>query len=130
MSRISTKQLALYAADQLAAGVSAQQLAQAVAQVLVAERRSRDVLVFSRLLEQELAKRGTTQIVVTSAHGVDKLIKERLAQMMGVNKALFHEVVDESVIGGVKAQTHDAYIDLTVQGQLKAIKQAVNSEDK
>lgn len=130
MGNLTTKQLARYAADRLEAGASSEELVNSIAQMLVAERRSRDVLAFGRLLEQELARRGTTQVVITSVSGVDKLIKERLAQMLGVKKALFHEVVDKSVIGGVRAQTLDSQIDLTIQGQLKAIKQAVNSEDK
>ncbi len=126
MAKITTKQLARYAADQILRGASSKKLAEAVAALLVAERRSRDVGTFGRLLETELALRGKTQVVVTSASPVDSLIKERLAALLGVEGALFHEVIDPDVVGGVRAATQHARVDLTVAGQLKAFKQAIN----
>lgn len=127
--KITTKQLAHYAADHIMNGASSQAVAQAVASLLVAERRSRDVGAFGRLLESELAARGKTQVTVTSAVPVSDDIKKQLAVLLGVNQdALFHEVVDPHVIGGVAASTQHARIDLTVAGQLKQIKQAINKE--
>lgn len=126
MAKITTKQLARYAADQIMQGADSKQLATAVALLLVAERRSRDVGTFGRLLESELATRGKTQVVITSASPVDSLIKERLATLLEAKGALFHEVIDPSVIGGVHASTLQAHIDLTVAGQLQSFKQAVN----
>ena len=126
MAKITTKQLARYAADQMMHGANTAQLAQAIAALLVAERRSRDIGTFSRLLESELASRGKTQVVVTSASPVDALIKERLAALLGAQGALFHEVIDPDVVGGVRATTQHASVDLTVAGQLKAFKQAIN----
>lgn len=128
MAKISTKALARYAADQIAAGASSKTLANQIAALLVQERRSRDVGTFGRMLESELAARGTTQVVITSAAQVDKIIKERLAEVLGAKKALFYEVIDPLVIGGVQASTLDAQVDLTIAGQLKAFKQAVNKE--
>lgn len=128
MAKISTKALARYAADQIAAGASSKSLANQIAALLVQERRSRDVGTFGRMLESELAARGTTQVVITSAAPVDKVIKERLAEVLGAKKAFFHEVIDPLVIGGVQASTLDAQVDLTIAGQLKAFKQAVNKE--
>ena len=128
MAKISTKALARYAADQIAAGASSKSLANQIAALLVQERRSRDVGTFGRMLESELAARGTTQVVITSAAPVDKIIKERLAEVLGAKKALFYEVIDPLVIGGVQASTLDAQVDLTIAGQLKAFKQAVNKE--
>lgn len=128
MAKITTKQLALYVADQLQAGADRVTLTNAVAALLIAERRTKDVGTFGRLLESELAARGTTQVTITSATKVDNLIKQRLASALGVQKALFHEVIDPAVIGGVYAATLDTHLDLTVAGQLKQIKQAVNKE--
>jgi F0F1-type ATP synthase delta subunit len=128
MAKISTKALARYAADQIESGKDPAVIAKQVAALLLQERRSRDVGTFGRLLESELAQRGTTQVVITSAAPVDNVIKERLADMLGAKKALFHEVIDDSVIGGVHASTLDAQLDLTIAGQLKAFKQAVNKE--
>ncbi len=128
MAKISTKVLARYAADQIEAGADVKTLANQVAALLVAERRSRDVGTFGRMLESELASRGTTQVVITSASPVNNIIKERLAEVLGAKKALFSEVIDPSVIGGVHASTLDAQIDLTISGQLKAFKQAVNKD--
>jgi len=126
MAKITTKQLAQYTASQLMNGAKSEVLVNQVAALLVTERRSRDVNEFGRLLEAELDKNGTTQVTITSAHPVDDRIKQRLATALTTNKALFYEVIDPSMIGGVHAATLYSQIDLTISGQLKAFKQSVN----
>ncbi len=128
MAKVTTKQLAVYAANQLEAGKPAAQVSRDIAAILVHERRSRDVLQFARALETELHSRGSTQVTLTSAYKVHDAIKQQLADVLGVTKPHFDEVIDPAVIGGVHAQTLDTQVDLTVRGQLMQLKRNVTEE--
>jgi len=125
MSKISIKQLAIYTADQIAAGASSSDVAQKLAGYLLAERRTRDSPLLFRAIEKELDVRGSTQVTVTSAHGVSDEIKAQLAKILGAKNPTFDSVVDPSVIGGVKARAGESEIDLTVRARLNRFKQQV-----
>jgi F0F1-type ATP synthase delta subunit len=122
MSNVTLKQLATVAVDALENGASIDSVATQVAGLLVAERRSRDSAGFVRAVEKELARRGQTQVTITSAHKVDVAIMKQLAAALEIEKPFFHEVIDPAVIGGVKASSLDREIDLTVMGKLMKLK--------
>ena len=125
MARISIKQLAEYAVDQLEAGTSGAGVARKIASYLLQERRSRDTSLLFRAIEKELDERGSTQVVVTSAHEVSDATKKQLADLLGAKNPVFDEVIDSSVIGGVKARAGESEIDLTVRTRLNKFKAKV-----
>lgn len=127
MTKTHNKQLAEIAVDALEKGVSVRTVADQIAATLIVERRSRDVAGVVRAIEKELARRGAVQVTVTSVHKVESAVKEQLARALGVNKPYFSEVIDSSVIGGVKATVLDQELDLTVKGKLMSFKKALNS---
>jgi F0F1-type ATP synthase delta subunit len=118
MAKITMQQIAVYAADQLEAGTSMQDVARNVSAYLLHERRSRDVSSVIRAIEAEMNKRGKSQVVVTSAHAVSVEVKRQLAELLGAKNAVFHDEIDPEVIGGVKARSGESEIDLTVRGCL------------
>ena len=128
MAKISNKQLAIYAADQLQDGSPVQEVSQKIAAYLVSERRSRDVLVFGHLLEQQMHNRGQTQVVLTSSYKISDDIKSQITQALQIKHPVFHEVIDSSVLGGVHASTLHSQLDLTIAGKLKLFKLKVNEE--
>lgn len=128
MSKVSTKQLAQYAAKQLQSGVEAKELSRRVAALLVSERRSREVLAFTRALEVELHAQGHTQVTLKSAYEVSGDVKKQVADLLELSAPTFNEVIDPSLIGGVYASTLDSQVDLTIAGQLQNFKNNVNKE--
>ena len=67
MKTVSTRELAVYAADQLMTGSSATDIAKHVAAVLIATNRALELSKFNHSLEAELTRRGVTQVTITSA---------------------------------------------------------------
>lgn len=127
MARITLQQLAVYAVDQIESGVSLHEVARALSAYLLQNRQSRDVSNMMRAIEAELNKRGSTQVVVTSAHEVSNEVKQQLAELLGAKNAVFHEEIDPTVIGGVKARSGESEIDLTVRGRLNRFKTQIVS---
>lgn len=125
MSKISIKQLAVYAVDQIEDGSSSSDVARKLASFLLQERRSRDASALFRALEKELDERGSAQVMITSAYEVSEDIKKQLASMLGAKNPVYDEVIDPSVIGGVKARAGESEIDLTVRARLNRFKQQV-----
>ena len=78
-----------------------------------------------RAVDEELTRRGSSQVVVTSAHEVSEATKKQLAKLLDVKNPTFSEVIDPSVIGGVKARSGESEIDLTVRARLNRFKQQV-----
>jgi F0F1-type ATP synthase delta subunit len=124
MSKITTHELAKYAADQLDSGVEAPAIARQLAAYLIEERRSRELPAVMRAIDEELSRRGSSQLTITSAHATDLDTKKQLAKLLGISaeKAVFSEVIDKTVIGGVKASSGETEIDLTVRARLNKFK--------
>ena len=122
MSKITTNELAIFAVEQLESGTSTSNLATRISAFLLEERRSRDMPVVLRAIDEELSRRGASQVMITSAHAVSETIKKQLAELLEVKNPVFSEIIDPSVIGGVKARSGESEIDLTVRGRLNRFK--------
>jgi F0F1-type ATP synthase delta subunit len=130
MAKITAQQLAVYAVDQLEAGTSSADVAQKLASYLLEERRSREMPAVMRAIDLQLAKRGSPQVVVTSAHSVSEQSKNQLAELLGLKNPVFTEVIDPDVIGGVKARAGESEIDLTVRARLNTFKSNIVKSGK
>ncbi len=129
MAKITVQQLAVYAVDQLEAGISSRKVAQKVASYLLDSRQSRELSSVLRAIEATLNKRGSSQVVITSAHEVSETVKQQLASLLGSKSPVFHEDIDPKVIGGVKARFGESEIDLTVRGRLNRFKSVVTRSE-
>jgi F0F1-type ATP synthase delta subunit len=130
MAKISNAELAIFAVDQLESGVETIIVAQKLAAYLLEERRSREMPAILRSIDEELHRRGSSQIIITAAHETDIETKKQLAQVLGVENPIFSEVIDRTVIGGVKARSGETEIDLTVRGRLNRFKTNIVSSGK
>ena len=65
------------------------------------------------------------QVTVTSAHTVADDVKAQLASLLGADNPSFTDVIDPSVIGGVKAVSGENQIDLTVRAKLNRFKSKI-----
>lgn len=125
MAKISVRQLATFAVDELESGVSAADVAKKLASYLLDARESRELPRVMRAVEAELNARGQSQVEITSAHAVSDDVANELAQLLGVENPVFHNTVDASVIGGVKAKSGEREIDLTVRNKLQRFNAAI-----
>lgn len=125
MTKVTVQELAKYAADQLEAGVDVGKIAEKIAAFLLEEKRSKESAAIMRAIDEELARRGSAQVVITSAHAVSNETKKQLAKLLSVKSPVFSEVIDESVIGGVKARSGESEVDLTVRGKLNKFKTTI-----
>ena len=118
---MNLKDLALFAVDKLEKGTSSATLSKQLAALLVEQRRSRDLGQLMRLIESELDRRGKTQVTITSAHAVSDTVKKELARALSAKNPVFHEDINPAVIGGVRANTLEREIDLTIRTKLKQV---------
>lgn len=125
MSKVTTNELAMYAVDQLEAGVQSPTLAKQLAAFMLEERRSRELPTVLRAIDEELVRRGSAQVTITAAHTVSDETKKQLAALLEIENPQFTEVIDPSVIGGVKARSGEKEVDLTVRNKLNKFKTAI-----
>ena len=114
-----------YAVAEIENGTPVSKVAQKIAAFLMDERRTREAPALMRAIEAELNKRGSTQVTLTSAHELSDAVKSQLATALGADNPVFNEVIDPSVIGGVRARSGEKELDLTVRNKLNKFKQAV-----
>ena len=112
----------MYAVEQLDKGVDPGLVWRSVAALLIADHRSRDTRAFGRALEAELIRRGMTPVTITSATPIDSRVRDSLSKLLGVAHPSYTEVIDVSVIGGVRAEAASRLLDLTVESKLKSLK--------
>ena len=126
--KITANQLAIYAVDELEKGSNTELVAEKLASYLLEERRSRDMPTLMRAINEVLSERGSDQVTITSAHAVSEETKQQLAKLLGAQDPVFSEVIDPSLIGGVKARSGESEIDLSVRGKLNRFKAKIVSE--
>ena len=124
MRKFHVRQLAEYAVDRIALGESTKNVARRIASFLVSERRTREIPKLVRSIETELELRGSSQVTITSVHEVTDSTKMQLAAVLGAKTPVFSEVLDPTVIGGVKARSGETEIDLTIRGKLNSFKKS------
>jgi F0F1-type ATP synthase delta subunit len=124
MNKLSRRQLAAYAADQLQAGQKAGPLAKELAAVLVTSRQLTDDIAW------ELERRGKlANAEVTSARQLSEAIRKQIVvhvkKAAKVETVVVSQTIDRSVIGGLRIDTAAHSWDKTVRRRLTDIREAV-----
>ncbi len=122
--KLSRRKLAQYVASRVQDGRVPEAVVQEVAAYLVEARRLREMPLVVRAIEDALAERGVVVATVTSARPLDDMLREAVKAQAGGGEVYLREVVDPSVLGGVRVQTPDASYDGTVQHKLQALRAA------
>jgi F-type H+-transporting ATPase subunit delta len=125
-TRLSRRKLANYWADRLLAGDDAGVLAGQLAAYLSESRRTRELTLLVREIEQALLDRGVVVADITSAREltpeITKSIETFLKSAYNSSSVVLRQEIDESVIGGVRIETPDAQADTTVRRLINNIK--------
>ncbi len=125
MSQASIKSIA-QAIINLSSTLPDSEIAKAVASYLISERRTADLDKIMRQVALIRYQNGIEEINVTSAFPISADVR---AQIKNFSKASDHvvinEIIDKNVIGGVKLEANDFYLDLTVRNRLNKLKVGV-----
>lgn len=129
MSKQSTTIIARALLAELRLGKDMQQVTKSLAAYLTVERRTRDAQAIIRELERLLLQEeGKLYVHAASAHKLaesqKKQIVEIFKEVTTATEIIVQESIDTDVIGGVRLQTADHQLDLTVQRQLQRLKHA------
>lgn len=104
---------------------SGKRLVEDVAAYLVAHRRTGELDAIMREVARLRQQRdGVTEVTATTAHKLDAGVHKTIKQLLGTEKMLINEVVDAEVLGGVRLETSELELDLTVRNRLNQLKAA------
>ena len=112
--KLSRRKIAQYVAERVRSGLVPEQVMQEVAAYLVETRRVREAALVARAIEDALYEQGTAVVTVTSARPLDDELRQAVAAQVGMRDVYLREVVDPSVLGGIRLQTADASYDATL----------------
>lgn len=120
--RLSRRKLAAYVADELQAGASVSKVLREVAAYLIDTRRTRELELLVRDIEDALATRGTVVADITSAHALSAELKSEINALVGAKKLQIRETIDESVLGGLRIDVPGKRFDGTIRHKLTALR--------
>ncbi len=120
--RLSRRKLAAYAADKLQAGASVSEALNEIAAYLIDTRRTRELELLVRDIEDALATRGTVVADVTTAHALSAELKDVIGKLVGAKNLQLRETIDTSVLGGVRIDIPGKRFDGTMRHTLTALR--------
>lgn len=122
MAKVSNHQIA-EALLQLSPKLSQERLAESLAAYLNQQRRSADLSSIMRLYEKlRYDANGILELDVTSAHPLSSDIVKQIEQLVEATQVIINQVTDRAVIGGVRIESNQYYLDLTVRSRLDRFK--------
>lgn len=121
-TRLSRRKIADYAAERLIKGMKTKDVLAEVAAFLIDTRRTREVELIVRDIEQALADRGIVVADVTSAFPLTDSLKESIKELVGGQQLILRETVDASVLGGIRLSTPGQRLDATLKRKIQALK--------
>jgi len=128
--KISRRELANYAIEQLLAGQSPRRLAKQLAAALIGSGRAKEADLLASDIEAELEQRKiVASLIISSANQLTAEIKKSLVayvrQASGVKDILAEAKVEPDLLGGFKLETANRSWDKTIKKQLTDIKEAI-----
>ena len=125
--KVSNKTIATALIADINKGKSVQDLTKSLAAYLVEERRQGDLQAILREVETRLfVDKQILYVHAVTAHELsDKQrqdIKNIFLAESNAKEVVIEETIDKSVLGGVRCETADQRLDLTVRRQLQSLK--------
>ncbi len=124
MSAPSRQQLA-EAILKLSSKVSEKKLTETIAAYLVESRRTGELDAVMREVARLREKQdNVTEVTATSAFKLNDGARKAIKSLMGRKQLIINEVVDPELLGGVRLETSEELLDLTVRNRLNQLKAA------
>jgi hypothetical protein len=129
MAAPSMQQLAVYFLDSINNGAEERVAYKNIAAYLLVANKSYEIEKFERAVMGELDRRGITVIRLSSPLPVGANIKQRIASYFHAENPLFVERSDDSMLGGLIAQTADKTLDLSASSKISVFKRVVSVQN-
>jgi F-type H+-transporting ATPase subunit delta len=120
--RLSRRKIAAYAANKLHAGVSTKEVIREVAAYLIYARRTRELDLLVRDIEDALASQGMVIADVSSAHPLSDALKTEIKQLVGGKTLQLRESVEPDLLGGIRINVPGKRFDGTIRRKLTALR--------
>ena len=128
MQAISRRQLAAAVAGQLEKGRPLDVVVRSLAAYLIAERRVQELDSLLRDVELLRSEAGRLEVTVASRRplaadvraAIERFVRRDSQQSAPV---IINEIIDPELIGGIRMETVDRQLDLSVRGKLDHFKQ-------
>ncbi len=126
MAKVSKKQIAGIVFGLIQQGTDSKRVTNMLAEYLLSERRTRELDAILREVSAMRAKAGTIEATTTSAFPLSSEVKQQIKKAFTTNgdKVVLNEIIDAYVVGGVRVETTDQKLDLTVRNKLNQLKAA------
>ncbi|HRF28648.1 MAG TPA: F0F1 ATP synthase subunit delta [Candidatus Saccharibacteria bacterium] len=123
---ISRRKLAEHAAERLVKGDSTASVLNELAAYLLDARRTGEAELVIRAVEDSLLSRGVALATVTSARTLTTDAKDAVEQLIrreysDVKSVLLREIIDPSVLAGMKVSLAGAQLDVTAKTKLEKL---------
>lgn len=133
MSKPSKNQIILAMNKLVKEGMPLAQVARVVSAYLVVEHRTKELDGLMRGLLVQRAKTGIYEAEITSTFALDQETKRALEQVVrstynNVKQIITHQQIDSSLIGGVRLESSDLRLDLTLRSKLQRLSQLTANE--
>lgn len=124
-ARISRRKLAAYVVNRLELGLKGTEAFEvAAAHLFFAGGGSHEQELLLRDVEDILAERGIVRARVTTAHPLGADEKAAISELIGAKQLTIEEIINDSVIGGIKIDVPGRRFDATLQRKLAALRGA------
>lgn len=121
-ARISRRKIAQFVADSIRSGAGEDALKMAAAYLIeTGQTRSVDLLV--RDVEEILAGSGIVVADITSARPLSQKDKDEVASLFGARQLHVREIIDPSVLGGLRVETTGRRLDATLKHKIDSLKE-------
>lgn len=120
--RVSRRKIADYAADSLVAGKKPADVLATVAAYLVTTKRTREQELIVRDIESALQARGIVVTDITSVHPVADTLLAQIKKLTGAKSLQTRQILDDTVLGGVRIGVPGKRFDGTIRRKLNALK--------
>lgn len=102
---------------------SGKRLSEMLAAYLVQNRRSGELdSIMREVMRQREAKSGSVEVTATSAFKLNEAAKKAISTLLGGDNTIINEVIDPEMLGGVRLETSEKQLDLTVRNRLNRLK--------
>lgn len=99
--------------------------AKAIASYLIDQRRTKELDALLRNVEQARYDRsGILEVYATAARPLTEAAKGQIRKLFDAREVLVHEIIDESVKGGVRLKALDKTADLSIATKLQQLRRS------
>jgi ATP synthase F1 delta subunit len=129
MSKPTRSQIAAAIVKLIERSHDTKKLAKAIASYLAENRATKELDAIMREVTRLRAERGVAEASVTSAFPLSNSLRRDIEALISkdtqAKTIVLNEVVEPSVLGGVRVETGETQLDATIQSSLHKLKRAI-----